>query len=510
LSSTARLRRNHVIWWLGYAAVIVMGLVIAAAAYQRSYQPYFGLAWGIFALLLALWLWFPRLALGATLALTLTGDLATVAWFPFDKNLSSWESIMFLSNGVPIRPIEIVVAWALMVTMFRNVQTTGRPFTRTPLILPLAAFSALTVLGFVRGLAMGGDPRAAIYEVRALVILPLIYLLVVNVCRSRRDYRLLMWTSVAAMTFHSVLSLDYFFGLPAATRQELESLYEHGAALGGNLVFLMLFTSLAYRGVRWRVRLSLLAASIPLLWAYFVAERRSAIVALAAAFVLWGVMVFWRQRRTFWKVVPVVTIIAIGYTGAFWTSQSTAGFPAQAIRAAIAPDEGSEKDQSSNLYRELENLNLAETVRASPVLGIGFGQPFLRPFPLPDISFFEFSAYIPHNSFIWVWTKVGFAGFVMLLYIVGCTMMHGSRRARYAPEGVDGVIALAGLLFVAMYSVFLYVDIAWGSRNVFLLAVAMALCTGPLVDDEEARESATVSDEPEHVALVDPVVGSMR
>jgi O-antigen ligase len=488
LSSTRRRRRNRLIWWLAYAAVVVAGLAVAAVAYGRSYQPYFGVAWGCFVFLLALWLWFPRLALGATLALTLTGDLATVAWFPFDKNLSSWESIMFLSDGVPLRPIEISVIWGLIVTLYRHFQTTGRLLRRTPLLLPFVAFASFTLLGLLRGLSTGGDRRAAIYEVRALILLPLLYVLIVHVCSSRRDYRRLMWVAAGAMTLHSVLSLDFLFRLPAATRQELESLYEHGAAVGANLVFMMLFTALAYRGVSWRIRIALFVASVPLLWAYLVAERRSAIVALVGAVVLWGVMIYWRQRRTFWKVVPVVTIILIGYSGAFWNSQSTAGFPAQAIKTVIAADQRTEKDESSNLYRELETLNLAETVRASPVFGIGFGQPFLRPYPLPDISFFEFHAFIPHNSFIWIWTKMGFGGFVTLLYIIAQTMLHGTRRARAAPPGVDAVVALAGVLFVAMYTVFLYVDIAWGSRGVFLLALGMGICTGPLDDDSPPDE----------------------
>jgi hypothetical protein len=489
LSSTQQRRRNHLVWWLVYIAVLFAGLAIGAAAYSRSYQPYFGLAWGCFAFLLAAWVRFPRTALGMTLALTLIGDVVTVWWFPFAKNLSSWESIMYLSNGVSVSPLEITVVWALAVTSYRNLAATGRILPKTPLLVPFAVFGFFLLLGFVRGVSRGGDMRAAIFEARPLILLPLVYLLVVNVCRTRQDYRRVFAVALAAITLQALLSLEYLFGLSPAARDALESLNQHGAAIGANVVLLTSVSALAYRRVPWGFRLALLAASIPVMWIYIVSQRRAAVVALIGGFILFGVMLFWRQRRTFWKVVPVITLLAVAYTGTFWNSESSAAFPAQAVKTVVAPDQASAKDQSSNLYRILETLNLSATVKSSPVLGIGFGQPFLRPYPLADISVFEFNAYLPHNSFIWVWTKMGFGGFVALLYLIGRTMMQGASRARAAPSGIDAVVALNAVIFVAMYTVFLYVDIGWEARNVFLLAVAMALSTGPL-DDLRTQRAA--------------------
>lgn len=482
-------RHQRLTWWLIYLSVLVAGLAIGAMAYKRLYQPYFGLAWGVLALLLAAWIRFPRTALAAMLMMTLTGDIVTVAWFPFNKNLSSWESIMFLSNAVPFSPLEIALIWGLSVTIYRNVAATGRPLRSAPLLVPFLAFGAFAMFGLMRGLSRGGDVRAAMFEVRSLILFPLLYVLVVNVCRSRRDYRRMMYVAISAITLQGVLSLEYLSRLTPTMRRSLESLNEHGAAIGANLVFMTLITALAYRNVRWRLRLGLFAASVPLMWVYLIAQRRAAVVALGGAFFLLSIMLFWRQRRTFWKVIPIVTVIMIGYTAAFWNSESSAAFPAQAIKTVVAPDQATEADRNSDFYRVLETLNLSATVRSSPVLGIGFGQPFLRPYPLPDISVFEFNAYIPHNSIIWIWIKMGFGGLVTLLYLVGRTMMQGAERARAAPSGVDAVFALNGAMFVAMFMVFAYVDIAWEPRNVFLLALTMGLCTGRLDAEEPATES---------------------
>ena len=127
------------------------------------------------------------------------------------------------------------------------------------------------------------------------------------------------------------------------------------------------------------------------------------------------------------------------------------------------------------------------------MLGIGFGHPFYRPYALPEINLFGFEAYVPHNSLIWIWIKMGIGGLVALLYIFGRALAQGAARARAAPPGVDAVIAMIGVVFVAMYAVFLYVDIAWEPRNVVLLALSIGLCTGPLREEARTNERAVES-----------------
>ena len=469
--------------WVVYWSVVFAGLALAAVAHGRPSQPYFGAAWGCFLLLLAAWVRFPRFAFGATILLTLGGDLVTVAWWPFAKNLSSYESIMYLSDSVSLSPLEITVAWALAVTGLRNIAISGRPFRSAPLIVPFMVFGGFLVMGMARGLSRGGDTRAAIYEVRPLILLPLTYLLAVNICRDRQDYRRMFAVCLAAVVLQAGLSLQYLSTLSQVAREELESLNEHGSSIGMNVLFMTTIAALAYRGVRWGVRVGLVLACVPVMWVYLVAQRRAAVVALVVGFTMFAVMIFWRQRRTFWKVVPIVTVLAVGYLGAFWQSDSSAAFPAQAVKSVIAPDQASPEDLSSDLYRQLEKLNISATVRASPALGIGFGQAFYRPYSLADISFFEYEAYVPHNSIIWVWIKMGFGGFVALLFIIGRTLVLGASRARGSPNGIDAVFALIAVIFVAMYAVFLYVDIGWEARNVVILALSMGLCTGRLADE---------------------------
>lgn len=487
--STANRQRRHgeLLWWMSYLAVVTTGLMIAAVAYVRSDQLYFGISLTCLVLLWATWIRFPRVGLGLTVGFALVGDLVTVSWFPFNKNLSSVESVMYFADSISISPLELTTVLGLGVAAYRNVAATGRPFRSSALNRPFLLFSVFLLLGLGLGLNRGGDTRAAIYEIRPLILLPLMYLLIVNVCTSRQDYRRMIWAAGTAIVIQSILSLVFLSTIERNTRDQLDSLNEHGSAISANLLLVMLVTSFTFRRSSGVLRTMLLVALGPIGFVYIIAERRAAIVALVAAMLLLAIVLFWRQRRTFWKVVPIAIVIALGYLGAFWNSQSSAGFPAQAVKAVIAPDQISLADQSSDQYRMIENFDLFATIRSAPLTGIGFGRPFLRPIPLPDISVFEFNQYVPHNSLLWIWTKLGFLGFATTLYLLARTIMLGAARLRPMPTGTDAVVAFGAMSFVVMYAIYLYLDIAWEPRNLILLALSMGLCTGPL-DDEPRRD----------------------
>ncbi|MBK9972935.1 MAG: O-antigen ligase domain-containing protein, partial [Acidimicrobiaceae bacterium] len=194
----------------------------------------------------------------------------------------------------------------------------------------------------------------------------------------------------------------------------------------------------------------------------------------------------------FLVIAPVLLLLGVGYTAAFWNSTSSAGFPAQAVKSVISSTEPTEKDRSSDQYRDMENFDINYTIRSAPVLGIGFGQKFYRPIPLPDISFFEFYEYIPHNSILWVWIKTGFGGFLSMLMMLGLAVRVGARNLVNARDHTDAAFALVGVAFVFMFAVFAYVDIAWNSQNMVLLAVAFALCSSKVARTAPRAASASV------------------
>ena len=95
---------------------------------------------------------------------------------------------------------------------------------------------------------------------------------------------------------------------------------------------------------------------------------------------------------------------------------------------------------------------------------------------MPDISFFEFWEYIPHNNVLWIWLKLGFLGFAATLFMFGRAVQLGARSIALVRTNDHAVFVAVGLSYVVMFLVFAYVDIAWDPRSTVMLGLAMALC----------------------------------
>jgi hypothetical protein len=495
---------QRVVWVAGYAVVLFVGLMIAGVAMRRSSRPFVGMSGSILLLIMLAWFFRPRLSLYATTFLALVGDIVTVSWWPFSKNLSSYESIFYVGDGVVISPLELVLFSGIGVTALRNFAAGRRLFEWGPLGRPLLLFTGLVMMGLVRGISTGGDLRIAMWEMRPLLYVTMMFLLVNSICRTPRELRILMWCAAAAVLVQSLLSLEYLRGLDIGTVSDLESLNEHGSTLGQNLLLLLALASLSFRGVDWKQRMLLSVACVPTMYVYILSQRRAGVVTLGVALILLAVVLFWRQRRTFWRVVPIAALVAAGYVGAFWNAQGQVAFPAQAVKTVIAPGELSAEDEQSDLYRIAENIDLYWTIRASPYLGLGFGQEFYRPYPLPDISGFSFNAYMPHNSFLWIWIKTGFLGFATIVYVLGRGVNIGADETRRMRDGPDAVVVACATFFVVMYGIYTYVDIGWDARNMVLLGLAFAIVSGPGMrrSEEAVGGGRSTTDDVDHADRV--------
>ncbi len=504
-------RHDRLVWWLVFALMSAGGLMIAGFARRRFGEPFLGLSLAILLVMVLSWTYRPRATLYLTIFLTMVSDIVTVGWFPFAKNLSSRESISFVADALTISPLDISLTVGFVLTAASQYARTGRLVPPSPLTRPLLVFTAFVVIGFGRGLFLSGrgDTRVAVLEARPLFYILLTFAIAMNVFTERRHLRYAMWWALAGVVVQVLLSIEYVNRLEPAEREALESLNEHGSTLGHNLIIVTAFGVLAL-GVKALVpRLLLLAALVPTVYVVFISQRRSGIAALAIAFAMILVVLFWRRRAQFWVLTPILVIVGVGYLGAFWNNESSAGFPAQAIKSIIAPGSATEEDRSSDLYRVIEGYDINFTIRTNPLLGVGFGKPFYRPVPLPDISFFELNAFLPHNALLWIWLKMGFGGFAAMFYFLAKVIVLGSRRLRELPRTIDLVVAQSALLFVVMYTAFTYVDISWDARNTVLLALAARICADPVIrprsapDRSEDGAESQVSPTPATPATID-------
>jgi O-antigen ligase len=108
------------------------------------------------------------------------------------------------------------------------------------------------------------------------------------------------------------------------------------------------------------------------------------------------------------------------------------------------------------------------------VLGQGFGHRFIQFLPLPYIPF-VWADYLPHNSVLWIWMNMGAAGFVAMLYLFGAAIGTGARATMQLRSRDGAALALTGTLFIVMYAIYAYVDIAWDIGSMVLLGIILAL-----------------------------------
>jgi hypothetical protein len=461
---------------LEYGFVIGASLVVGFIAF-RTVPTFYSVAFIVLMLVLALFVTKPLLALHAVLFLTLLGDGTTTLWYPVTKNMSSEESILYTHDALTITPLEVMLFGGFALWLLWHISTRRNPLVRGQFFWHLMVFSVFVLLGLMWGVGRGGDIRVAIWEVRPFLYLPIVYLLVINCCRTRKQFRQLLWTAVASLFAHSLFSIGYWIALPEIDKITAEGLGEHSSAIHMNVVILLAVMAALFKGCSRTSAIVLTLLAIPVAYEWILNQRRASVIALALGFLMLAAMLYWRQRSTFKRVVPVAAVLMIGYIGAMWNSTSSAAFPAQAVKAVIAQDQAGEADQSSDLYRIIENYDLNYTIRSEPIFGVGFGQQFYRPITLPDISFFEFYLYIPHNSILWVWLKTGFGGFLTFFYLLAQALMAGARNVRAAPKGVDMMISAVTVMYVAMFALFAFVDIAFDARSTLFLATCIAFCS---------------------------------
>jgi hypothetical protein len=469
-------RKARLIWWLSYLVVIGFGLVVGGLAWLSAPR-FLSVAFAALTVTLVAWLIRPVLGLHLTTFFALVGDTVTVKWFPFNKNFSSRESIFYVADQITLSPLDLVLGFALVTVVLRRLADPTRRLVTGPMFKPFLLFAGICAFSFLMGVGRGGDLRVAIFEVRPLFYLPIMYLIVINICDTPERYRRLLYTAMAAVFVQTLLSIQYYTTLSTTEKDELEALTEHGSTIAMNALFVLAISALLLKRCSGLMRLGLVVLAAPVVWVYFISQRRAAFVSLATAVLLLLVVLFWRQRGTFWRFAPILIIGTVGYVGAFWNNTGSVGFPAQAVKSVIAPGSLSAEDQSSDLYRVVENFNLHFTIHSNPVLGLGFGQRFYQPVRLPDISFFEFYEFMPHNSILWIWINTGFAGFVTMFYLLGRSVMIGARRLRIVPDGRDAAALTTAVLFIVMYAVYAYVDIAWDARNMVLLGAMIAMAT---------------------------------
>jgi hypothetical protein len=432
------------------------------------------IGWVILFFGVAAILYRPRFGIYLILFFALVGDTRLMHWFPFAKNLSSRESLLFLNDSIIFSPLEIYIVLTFFSWLVHRISMRKLQFYTGQLFFPTILFFACAITGLAYGIYSNGDLNIALWEFRPIVYLVAMIFLASNLLERREHAIRLFWFGMAALIVEGIIGTLYLFIQLKGNLTGVNSLTEHAVAIHINSAIIFALGLLIYR-TDPKKRAVMLAAMPLILITYFATQRRAGFLSLGIAILVLAIVLLLQNRRMFFKIVPPIAIFIAVYMAVFWNQQGVLAHPVEAVKSMLLPEQASLASQTSNYYRTVENANIAFTIHTKPLTGVGFGQKFYVLYPLADISFFAWWQYLAHNSILWVWLKMGVFGFIAMIFMVSSALMISGQTLQKLPRSEISAVVLASSLYLLMHFIYAYADISWDARSMIYVGSVMGI-----------------------------------
>jgi hypothetical protein len=408
-----------------------------------------------------------------------------VEYFQNLKSLPALANVGFaVLTPMELHLLLLFLVWLLLIAFRKRVMLSR------VLIAPAALlFFFWLALAFVNGMRRGGDFLPALWELRALFYLGVMYFFVPQIIQTKAQLRAIMWITIAAAAFKAFQGI-WRFASVGFTMEGYSVFTNHEDPLFFISLFIFFLGLVLFHArtgqiatIRWLL--------LPFLLGFVVAQRRAAFGALVISVAVFVVLLPRAQQLRFVKAfVPAVLAFAI-YLAAFWSSESTGGIaaPAVFIRSSFYTSEREAADSySSNLYREMENYDLAITFRKAPIIGIGFGNKYDQPLTLPNIAF-PLRDYIPHNEIFWLMIKMGATGFLCFCIFMTSYVFRAATVFARLQDPYLKALCIVSIAAVLAQVVVSYFDLQLTFyRNMVYLGVLMGLLPTLELADGEADD----------------------
>jgi len=436
------------------------------------------LLWGVWALPLRV----PMLALLVlSWTLEITGDA-----FANGKVQTPWHalgSLLFakLNLSIPVDALifsgfDVLLLLLTVLIVYRH--STQSRIDRAGWVAaprPIGQAAVLVLLGLAWmmffGLARGGSFRWALWQLNRHLYLPLVVLLMSEALRGAPDAMTVGKIVLGAGVFRAAeaLILRQMFpskdALPHATTHHDSVLFAACLAI--------LLAIILERPTRRTLKIC--ALLLPVYLGGMIANSRRLVwteVAMVALF-FFLITPMGRVKRFLVRSMVLSLLPLIIYVAAGWHSQGGNLFgPVRTFRSLFDANV-----DASTRWRDWENYDLVVTFKRNPLLGSGFGHPYVEEIKLPDItSTYELEPYIPHNSVLGLWAYGGLVGFSLLWLIYPVGMFFSVRAYRWSRTPVERVTALGAAAVQICYLMQGYGDLGFGTWGpVFTVATSYAL-----------------------------------
>ena len=388
-----------------------------------------------------------------------------------------WETPLTWIGTLIFKPLPVVKApiWdiAVLVTLAFAVGSKGATKNRVvPMVksmrLAIGSIAAFWVWGVVRG----GSVRQTMWQLHPFMIAVAVAFLVSATCRTTAHIVTLGKVVVFAALYRAFVLIVFYFTVARGLSPPLETLTSHAdSALFVTGILLLVVNMMERRTLiafAWMV-----VGCIPLALAIKWNNRRlawlSLFIGVGLAYVMLPRSRF--KRRVNWLLVASVPLVAM-YIAAGWGRTESVFKPVGAISTMF----GKHEDNSSEM-RDIENYNLLQTLKADPLLGIGWGHEYTEvsvAISIKDV--FPQYRYIPHNSVLGLLAFSGFVGFGLvwqMFVVAGFFQAIATRAAKSSRLRTAGIV---GLTTLATFIVQMWGDMGWNTLSPdVLMAVSLGV-----------------------------------
>lgn len=394
-----------------------------------------------------------------------------------DQNQAA-GSLMFESlakYGINFTPAEVLLICGLIGLLLRLTFDPSLHFRAGTLFTPVMLLVAAVLLACVVGISRGADMQTLRQEVRGLFYVPVLYLLVTHFFARRDRFLYLMSVFVIAVNIASVESIYRYYAhvrtYDLSLSQSLAFAHENSLLCAAAIILILARFVWAKHPLReWKY---LLLVPVPLV-AMLVMHRRAGLVALDGGVALLCLVLLRQKMHTFLIFVPMA-LLAFGMVVAVtWNNPGSSGELARAVQSVTNSNQLSARDQSSDLYRAREEMNIRMNIEAAPILGKGFGRPYTFYVSVTDLSAdWPLWDSVPHNSVLWFWLDAGIVGFIALTLLFAAAMMRSMQLLTTLPNSLKPYAFAMGAI-VFMFFMYSWVDLGLITpRTLALFALAL-------------------------------------
>jgi len=393
-------------------------------------------------------------------------------------------------TGLVERPIGFLMLFILLVFIGHCFAKRQQILRGGPLILPFLFYLFCVALGVVHGMTSGGDFKTIVLEIRPFWYMFVSYILAYNLVTQIRHIRAFFWILILGAAVKGIQGTYIYLVLLHASLIGHNEIMAHEESFF--FVALLLLVVLFCLHYRYRAQLITALLALPCVIIAMVANQRRAdyIALLMGGMIVWALVFIVKPQARKGLLIGMVIFAAIGgaYVAAFWQSTGGFGEPARAIISFFHPDP---RDAASNLYRLIENYDLRYTERQNPLLGMGFGKPFLQPMTLPNILTLDpYYLYIPHNTIYWVWMRLGPLGYFAFWYLMGAIIVRGCFIVRQLRDPYLQLVAIYVVAVTFMEVIVAYADYQlFFYRNVIYIGLLVGILLKlPQLDAKRVEE----------------------